>query len=175
MTTTPAVIEFALTWSSLCLDTTGEAVLVPADLCIQGGGYVSDPGLDTAVFLSLFLDRRADENTDELPDGDSTFGVANYRGWWGNELLAELGDEYGSRLWLYTRSKLTQSTLENIQRAVEESLAWLVDSQIAESVEVSVAVTVKGRADISIVIQRNKNVPVKYSFVWDSMEGLSFG
>lgn len=171
-----AVNEFAISWSSMCDEQAGVSILVPADICIQGGGFLSDPGLETAIFLSMFLDRRADEGDEELiGGGEFVFGETNLRGWWGNELLAAEGDEYGSRLWLFRRSTLTSNTLEAMQRAVEECLQWLLDSSIARAVDVELSIAVKDRVDIGIVISRNANTPVKFSFVWDALGGLRRG
>ena len=177
-----AATEFALTWSPSCGTKPHEGAMVPADLCTAGGGLVPELGLDTAVFMSLFFDARIDDVAADKdhPSGDPVFGTTDHRGWWGAELLREAGvlppgQQYGSRLWRYRRAKLTARTLVNITRACDEALDWLVSSNIAESVEVSVEVTTAGRADILILITRAKDVPVRFSFVWDSMEGGSRG
>ncbi len=176
-----AVTEFALSWSVAGGATrSGNLSMEPADLHVSGGGYTEEPGLDTAIFMSLFFDARADENPTDLPSGDHVFGKIDHRGWWGVQLLRAAGllgpdEEYGSRLWQFRRSKLTPRILEELTRATEEALAWLVSSEIATEVEVSVRVVVTGRADLIIVVHRNQDVPVRFSFIWDSMEGLSRG
>lgn len=176
-----AVTEFALSWSQSCgAKRSNNLALVPADLCVGGGGFIAERGLDTAIFMSLFLDARADDDNTEHPTGVKVFGKADNRGWWGVELLRVAGllgagEEYGSRLWQFRRAKLTPRTLENMTRACDEALAWLVSSEIATKVDVLMSVTVAGRADILIIVHRNQDVPVQFSFVWDSMEGLSRG
>lgn len=158
-------MDFALNWDGLESS---------ADLIVSGGGFVGEAGLYTALALSLFLDRRADDD-DELPTGSTAFGEADRRGWWGNDVLADEGDEYGSRLWLYRRSSLTEGVLEDLQRACEEALEWFVDSGIAASVDVVVSVGAPGRADIRITITRQSDLPIQYTFVWDALEGLRSG
>lgn len=176
-----AVTEFALSWSRSCgAARSGNLSLTPADLCVVGGGFVVERGLDTAIFMSLFLDARVDDGSTEHPTGDKVFGRTDGRGWWGVELLRAVGllsafEEYGSRLWQFRRAKLTTRTLERMTRACDEALAWLVSSEIATKVDVSVRVVAQGRADILIAVHRNQDVPVRFSFVWDSMEGLSRG
>lgn len=180
-----AVTEFALSWSQSCgAVRSNNLSLVPADLCVTGGGFVVERGLDTAIFMSLFFDSRLDERVDddstEHPTGDKVFGKADNRGWWGAGLLRAVGllgaaEEYGSRLWQFRRAKLTRRTLGKMISACEEALAWLVSSEIATKVDVSIRVVESGRADILIAVHRNQDAPVRFSFVWDSMEGLSRG
>lgn len=173
MSSTAQPIEFALSW---------EHISEPANLIIAGGGFVAEYGLVTAIYLSLFLDRRAEES-DELPEGESEFGVANRRGWWGNELLtsAEAASgtdphaEYGSRLWLYKRAKLTSRVLLELRTACEEALDWLLVHGIAKEVAVSVLAIGLGCASITVTVYRNVDTPVEYTFVWDAMEGLRRG
>ncbi len=176
-----AVTEFALTWSRSCRPSAGVLSQEPADLCISGGGFTPEQSLDTAIFMSLFLDARVDVgSTVEPASGATGFGAQNPRGWWGVDLLRAAGllgpdEEYGSRLWQFRRAKLTEGTLEELQRACDEALAWLVSSEIASEVAVSVLVRAAGRADILILITRNNDVPVRFTFVWDALEGITRG
>ena len=176
-----AVTEFALSWSQSCgAVRSNNLSLEPADLCVAGGGFAVEQGLDTAIFMSLFFDARADDDDAENPTGDKTFGDVDARGWWGTELLRAAGllgpdEEYGSHLWRFRRAKLTPRTLEGLVRACDEALVWLVSSGIASKVDVSIRVVVQGRADLLIVVHRNVGAPVQFSFVWDQMEGLSRG
>ena len=79
-----------------------------ADFAIEANDLATDDGLETAVSLSLFTDRRA-EDGDALPSGD-----ADRRGWWGDDFPAVDGDRMGSRLWLLARSKQTPDVLERV-------------------------------------------------------------
>lgn len=92
------------------------ALLPPAPLDVAGpdcgmeaGDLVAENTLRTAVILSLFLDRRADDD-DVLPNGSN-----DRRGWWADTVapMTEYGiggglasgDRIGSRLWLLSREK----------------------------------------------------------------------
>lgn len=89
-----------------------------------------DDGLETAVILSLFTDRRAAED-DALPDGSD-----DRRGWWGDAYPDVDGDLIGSRLWLLFREKDMQSAVNRAREYTEEALEWLLEDGIARRVEV---------------------------------------
>jgi phage gp46-like protein len=96
---------------------------------------VAPPSLDTvsnlatSVFLSLFTDRRANDD-DPLPD-DSR----DRRGWYGD---ANAGDDaMGSRLWLLAREKRLPATMQKAIDYTNEALAWMVRDGVAVRVEVT--------------------------------------
>ena len=92
-----------------------------------------DDGLETAVWISLFTDRRAAPD-DELPDPNST----NKRGWWGDKVSPDIeGDEIGSKLWLLERSKTTDETLIDAERHVQDCLQWMLDDLVAKEINVT--------------------------------------
>lgn len=114
--------------------TSFDGTTLSGDLALAGAGMAVDPGLETAVALSLFSDARA------LPDDLLPAGEADPRGWWGDmapptEIAAE-GDRFGSRLWLLAREKQTQETLNRAREYAGEALAWLIDDGIASRVTV---------------------------------------
>ncbi len=100
----------------------------------RDGQIATSELLNTAVFISLFSRRRADDD-DTLPEPHS-----NREGWWGDGLgpRDEAGDLIGSRLWLLNRSKASQSTLNLAKSYALEAVQWLVDDGIAAAVDVSV-------------------------------------
>lgn len=91
----------------------------------------SSIGLETAVIISLFTDRRARDD-DELPDPNNP----DRRGWWGDLTSKFSNDQIGSRLWLLERSKTTEDIPARAKKYAEESLAWLVEDGVAVRVEV---------------------------------------
>jgi phage gp46-like protein len=101
-----------------------------ADLALEDLALVRDDGLKTAVVLSLFIDRRA-EDDDELPDN-----TGDRRGWWADAYAEIADDKIGSRLWLLSREKQLPSVLARAREYAEEALAWLVEDSVAESVTV---------------------------------------
>ena len=84
-----------------------------------------DDGLLTVVIISLFSDRRANDD-DPLPD--ERVGVpSDLRGWWGDHILEEdARDPMGSRLWLLSREKEMAVVVARAQQYAEESLQWLI-------------------------------------------------
>jgi phage gp46-like protein len=92
-----------------------------ADFEVENNDLATDAGLETAVLLSLFLDRR---------EGDE-------RGWWGDAFATTPGDPVGSRLWTLARSKDTPAVLLAVPPIVKEALAWMVEDRVAASVEVT--------------------------------------
>lgn len=107
-----------------------------ADLALDGLGLATDDGLESAVIVSLFTDRRADPG-DTPPAGDD-----DRRGWWADALAprvageAVTGDRIGSRLWLLAREKQIPATLARAKAYAEEALAWLIEDRVAEAVTV---------------------------------------
>lgn len=100
-----------------------------ADYAIQSMLLTSDDGLDTAVILSLFTDRRA--------EADDTVPGTDRRGWWADMFADGEGDKIGSRLWLLVREKLTNDTVNRVRAYCEEALAWLVRDGVAKEVTVT--------------------------------------
>jgi phage gp46-like protein len=116
--------DLALVWSNV----SGNADLVTID-----DDVASDRGLMTAVILSLFTDRRA-EDDDVPPSGDS----GDRRGWWADQFASVGGDRIGSRLWLIDRSTLTNETLLKATQYVTEALQWMIDDKVVASIPVTV-------------------------------------
>ena len=117
------------------------------DWMIADGALDSGNDLATAVILSLFTDRRADDD-DRLPDG------LDRRGWWGDGEADE--GPMGSRLWLLSREKTTPETRRRAETYAREALQWLVDDGAADSVRVVAAYApgVPTRLDIEVTIIR---------------------
>jgi len=101
-----------------------------ADYALDGLMLQDDAGLNTAVIMSLFTDRRASDD-DVLPSSSD-----DKRGSWMDSFPDVEGDKIGSRLWLLDRAKLTQDTVDKVKYYCEEALAWLVQDGIAKAVNV---------------------------------------
>jgi len=102
-----------------------------ADYAIAALLLQEDDGLDTAVILSLFTDRRA-ENDDVIPGGTD-----NKRGTWIDSFSEVEGDKYGSRLWLLERAKLLPETVNRVREYCAEALNWMTRDGVAKAVNVS--------------------------------------
>lgn len=125
-----------------------------ADYALGALGLAEDDGLETAVVLSLFTDRRAEED-DALPGGGD-----DRRGFWGDVP----GDRIGSRLWLLHREKQTPAVLGRAQQYAREALTWLIDDGIASAVDVVASIPRGGILALEIGITRPANPPIRYRF-----------
>lgn len=138
------------------------------DLVLEGGDLVLDPSLATASLASVFTDALAAPE-DPLPDaGDDR------RGWWAEALLVgELGEVWGSRLWLLSRSKLTNRTLADAEVYAREAFRWFLDRGIADRVEVSAS-----RLDSSVLLLEVTLVrgeATSRAELWEETAQLSIG
>ena len=105
-----------------------QAGLGIGDLRVEGVDLERDDGLETAVLVSMFTDRRV--SAEELPRGES-----DRRGWWGDVLADVDGDEIGSKIWLLERSKQSNEALVFAEEYTREALAWMIEDGIAVSVD----------------------------------------
>lgn len=103
--------------------------LMEADMSFSNDDLIREEGLETAVVMSLFTDRRANE--DDIIDNSD-----DMRGWWGDQTSDIPNDRNGSRLWLLERAKVIPETLTLAKKYAEESLEWMIDDGVAVKVEV---------------------------------------
>lgn len=94
---------------------------------VSSGDLATDDGLHAAVLYSLFTDKRAGTD-DDIPDATD-----DPRGHWADSVL---GESEGSHLWLLTREKQTQQTLNRAEGYARDSLLWLIDDVQATRIEV---------------------------------------
>jgi len=130
---------------------------------IENGDLKADDGLQTMVLISLFTDQRVTE--DELPQGHTS-----KRGYWGDMFPEVEGDQIGSKLWTFDREKLTLTTITNIERGAENSLAWMIEDNLAKSVAVSASRDEFNRLILSVNITKPDGETNKYGFLWDNQE-----
>lgn len=159
---TLGLADIALTWDN----TRG-----CADLSLIDNDLASDAGMETAVILSLFCDRRAFDD-DVPPSGDPD----DRRGWWADQFADNEGDLIGSRLWLLDRSVSTDETRRRAEEYCKEALQWMVDDLVVASFDVLVeldAARIKTGAAMLITIGLNRPgrdpVAFKFAHVWDSI------
>jgi phage gp46-like protein len=148
------------------LKLTWDAGLTSADLSVENNDLVTDDGLQTAIMLSLYTDRRADPG-DVLPPGET-----DRRGWWGDAVSP---DPIGSRLWLLDRTPQSSEVLARAQTYAEESLAWLVADRVASRVDVVTEFFASGSLGISVTVHRPSFDPTTYRYgkAW-AAEGLGY-
>jgi phage gp46-like protein len=100
------------------------------DIAFVAGDFKTGKPIETAVYLSLFCDARADDSSGVV-DPDMR------RGWWG-DLLRTVSHSTGSNIWQLEREKITQSILNSIKSYCENALQWMVDDEIVNSFEVTI-------------------------------------
>lgn len=136
-----------------------------ADLVMIDDDLASDAGLETAVELSLFTDRRA-ESDNAPPSGDPN----DRRGYWGDQFSAVEGDKFGSRIWLLDRAKATNETALSWKEYALEALAWMTEDGVVSGVDVATQLTGQ-RLDAAVTLSRPNKSPltIRFAHVWDAM------
>ena len=131
-------------------------------LVLSGFDLERDDGLETAVIISLFTDRRAsnEQIPVELPQDD-------LRGYWGDISNATPSDQTGSLLWLLAREKQLPQVLSRAQQYCREALDWMVEDLVATSVEVTAQFVAQGWMLILVDIFRPSGSPVRYRFNYE--------
>lgn len=151
--------DLAITWSNAT--GTGDLSMIDDDLA-------SDRGLVTAMVLSLFCDRRA-EDDDKPPSGDPR----DRRGWWADELAEIEGDKIGSRLWLLDRSTLSNEVVRRAEEYIREALAWTIEDRVVSNLDVAVTRVKPHTLAIEIGAQRpsGDRISFRFAHTWDQ-EGI---
>lgn len=118
--------------------------------------------LPRAVINSLFSWKRA-EDDDELPG-------TSREGWWADSFNDD-GDRFGSRLWLLSRSKITDETLLRAEEYAQEALQWLIDDGVAVSIDMKAERGEKEQLDLVITISQpeQKDLTARFADVWSSL------
>lgn len=132
------------------------------ELVLSGFDLARDDGLETAVIISLFTDRRA--STEQLP---VELPQDDLRGYWGDIGNATPSDQTGSLLWLLAREKQLPQILGRAQQYCREALAWMVEDLVATRVEVKAEFVAQGWMLILVDIFRPTGSPVRYRFNYE--------
>lgn len=127
------------------------------DIEVDGADLQTDEGLQTAVLISLFTDRRALDG-EELPAGETS-----RRGWWGDVANAP-GDFTGSRLWLLNREKQMPEVIARANEYTREALQWLIDDKVAQRVDIEVDGSTFERLAIGVIVTRPNGDIAKFRF-----------
>lgn len=154
--------DLALVWANGSADLSIVAIDTPA----LDFDLASDRGLATAVLLSLFTDRRAQDD-DKPPSGDAT----DRRGWWADQFATVEGDRIGSRLWLLDRSTLTNETVLRAKQYTAEALAWMLEDRAVSAVDVDVQIVGRQVELIGVTLHRPGRDPlsIRFDHVWDAI------
>jgi phage gp46-like protein len=154
-------MDIQMAWAPI----TGKVGLI--DLAQDGPDLATGRELDTAVIMSLFTNRLANDD-DLLPSS-----VSDRQGWWSDTFPVADGDRIGSRLWLLQRETQTQDTLNRAREYAKEALQWLVDDRVAASVDVQAEYNVlrPGALLLGVTITRpdGQAQTYRYSYLWDEI------
>lgn len=107
------------------------------DFIIEDGDLRVTDGLESALVVSLFSDRRADES--EVGD------PRKRRGWIGDLTSEVPQDRHGSGVWLYEQHRLVDQTATGVRVEAEQSLDWMVEEQLITYAEGQVLMTSSAR------------------------------
>lgn len=129
-------------------------------LLLDGNDLKVDDGLETAVIISLFSDKR-------LPDGqEPNDGTDDPRGWWG-----DIGDpenvQIGSYLWLLWREKMVPATVARAIAYARDALQWMISDGIARSVNVTGERAGLYQISLAPEIIRPTGEALRYAYLWD--------
>ena len=129
------------------------------DFEIEEGDFKIDEGLETALVVSLLSDRRADESQIVQPEFR--------RGWIGDLVTTLLGYKFGSHLWLSEQSRITQSTLNQVQDQAEKALGWMFDVELVTKIEAVASIINQFSIALSITITSpDGSVSIKAFNLW---------
>jgi len=128
------------------------------DLVVSNNVLETIDGFETAIIVSLLTDARAPSSSVQTP--------SRRRGWVGNILTAASGRELGSRLWLFSQSRLTDAILNDLAVAAQESLNWMIEDGIAKSVAATVLKTGLRSVTVNIVITTIEGKEQRYAVLW---------
>jgi phage gp46-like protein len=126
-----------------------------ADLEKSGTVFATGDGLETALVLAIFCDRRADPD-DPLPPG-----ITDRRGWWARP------NGIGSKLWLLKRAKVTTDTVRRAKEYLEEATARFVELGVVERVEVDTWRAGTNTLGINVALFKG-TASWRYDYLWRS-------
>lgn len=136
----------------------------------DSGEIASTDGLETAVTISLFSDKRAPADA-ILPDNSG-----DRRGWcltFRQRQADADADEIGSWLWLLSREKQLPEVVAKAKYYAEDSLAWLVRRRIAAKVVVTAEIAAPEVLGLLVeVTRRDGSVwTATYRYYWTRHAG----
>tara|TARA_R110000868_G_C10972986_1_gene771135 strand:- start:27336 stop:27791 length:456 start_codon:yes stop_codon:yes gene_type:complete len=124
------------------------------DISFEGGDFKLTEGLETAIWLSIFCEKRDPEITDWQAQ----------RGWVGDQ-LNDNGFQLGSLLWTLNQSAIDEDFISDAQSIIEDCLQWMETENYASEIEVSIVKNLDNTGFIAkINLTRNDNVSENLSF-----------
>lgn len=121
------------------------------DIDFANGDFELTDGLDSAVYMSVFCEKRASSSQVSEPN--------LRRGHFTNEFSKIEGYQIGSLFWLYTQqAKNTDSNLRLLEGAVSDGLAWMIEDDIFSKVKVKATRSISTiQLEIELINKLQKN------------------
>jgi phage gp46-like protein len=134
-----------------------------SDIQIEAPGLAINKDLQSAVIISLFANRLAQS-------GDQFDGTDRH-GWWGDTFATVNGSLIGSRLWELKRAKQLQSVANLARQYCLEALQWLIEDQVAASVDVQAEIIAMYTLGIGVQIFKPDGgfQSFKFEYVWSQI------
>jgi len=131
------------------------------DMSITNGDFTNIEGLDTAILMSLLIDKRADASEVGEPSAR--------RGWIGNEQNEDPDYEVGSKLWLLDQSRILQDTVNRSEDFVRDSLIWMIEDSLVKDVGVTGEIVNQNNIVDSVTFIRFDNSTFNKQFdLWEN-------
>ncbi len=126
------------------------------------GDLETTDGLETAVILSLFAEKRASRSEIAAPE--------LRRGWWGNLLSTVENYEMGSKVWLLEQARLNQETINSSNTFVQQGFEWFIEDSLLDDVIVSSVFTIDN-VNINIDLIRAQDRVISRSYeLWENTD-----
>ena len=128
------------------------------DISFANGDFKLTEGLETAIWMSIFCEKRDPEAVDWQAQ----------KGWVGDQ-LNDNGFELGSLLWTLNQSASDEDLIDEVQSIVEDCLEWMLTNNYASEIEVSIVKNLDNNGFIvNINLTRNGNISENLSFnLWN--------
>jgi phage gp46-like protein len=124
------------------------------DIDFENGDFALTDGLDSAILLSIFGEKRAPKEKVRDP--------LKRRGHFSNEFADIEGYQVGSTQWLYTeQSENSESNTTELENSIKDGLKWFVDDKICKRTNVKATKKSDG-VIVDIELQGNSKEESKY-------------
>ena len=132
----------------------------------EDGDFFKTKGLDTALLMTIFEHRRADESQIAQPE--------QRNGWLGNNILDIADFEIGSLLWLLYEAKADQATLNFAKSWTLDACQWLITDGYIDRVEVDSFYDENTHLNITIKLLQGDKTITKSFNLWENTRNVKF-
>lgn len=131
------------------------------DFSIEECDIALDPGIKTAVIISLFTDARIPE---------SVHFTGDRRGYWGDVVEKEDYVSTGSLIWTLKRERISRKTIDLLKQYCKDALNWMITDNVADEIIINIDKSVQNvnMLLVKIFIFKNKKNLLRYNFNWQS-------